>query len=413
MSRENRPIRHAGVALTAAGTLPWWLGETLTLDAGRLAIGNIPVEALADKYGTPLYVYHAGDVRNKLQTLRHALDSHGLTSRIYYALKANRFAPLVAVLRADGNIGIDACSPREVQHALDAGFSPSEISVTASCLTRRDLAFFASSGCHLNLDTLSAIDRYAALSPTCSRIGIRIDTGVEIGYGINDKTSYSGGKLGLLPDDLDEAIQLATKGGLIVDTIHTHLGWGLRASDEAHVSRAFQRIADLALNIPDLTEINVGGGLGGKLIGSDEPLEPDRWAHLIAQACGHLPVTIACEPGTFLVAEAGALIVEVASTWDKLGTHWAGIDANFGTNLYPAHYSLPLEIISARDPLADADRVYSIAGNVNEAGDVFARDRSLPVLVEGEFLVLFPVGAYGSSMASDHCLRGNLTEVLI
>ena len=365
------------------------------------------------EHGTPLYAYDGVEVRRRIATLRGALEHHELKARIYYAIKANRFAPIVAMLREDGQVGIDACSPREVELALASGFSASEISVTASCLTTRDLAFFAASGCHLNLDTASAVRRYAALRPVSLRIGLRIDTGIEIGDGVNAKTAYARGKLGLPPEDFDETVRSATDAGLIVDTVHTHLGWGLRASDEPDVARAFDLLADLARRVPALREINVGGGLGGRLVAADAPLEPHVWAKLVARAFAPLAVTIACEPGTWLVAEAGALIVEVASVWEKHGVHWAGVDANFGTNVYPAHYGLPLDIVPARRPLADRDCVYSIAGNVNESGDVFARDRALALLTEGEHLVFFPAGAYGSSMSSDHCLRGNFTEVLV
>ena len=392
--------------------LPWWNGRTLHVANGTLRIGGATVESLARAHATPLYVYHGAQVLERLRELRAALAGAGLVERIYYALKANRFAPLVDVLRQEGGVGIDACSPREVAFALEAGFSPAEISVTASCLTLRDLTFLAESGCHLNLDTVPAIQRYAALRPRENRIGLRVDAGIETGYGVNEKTSYARGKLGLLPQDFDEALRVATGQGLSVDTVHTHLGWGLRATDDADVARAFALVAGLAERVPGLATINVGGGLGGRLLEGDAPLEPRRWAQLIADAFGHLGVTIACEPGTFLVAEAGALVVEVASVWQKNGVHWVGVDANFGTNVYAAHYGLPLEMIVARAPLGDATRTYSIAGNVNESGDVFARDRALPAVEAGDLLVLFPAGAYGSSMSSDHCLRGNFTEVL-
>ncbi|MDB4908095.1 MAG: hypothetical protein JWO05_2879 [Gemmatimonadetes bacterium] len=392
--------------------LPWWNGRTLHVQHDSLRIGSACVESLAREHGTPLYVYHGAQVTDRVNAMHAALAQHGLPSRIYYALKANRFAPLVALLRSQGDVGIDACSPREIAYALDAGFSPAEISVTASCLSTRDLSYVSQSGCHLNLDTTSAIERYAALQPAERRIGLRVDTGIETGYGVNQKTSYARGKLGMMPEDFDAALLGASAHGLTVDTVHTHLGWGLRASDDALIARAFALVAELAERVPALTTINVGGGLGGRLVADDAPLGLERWAQLVADAFGHLKVTIACEPGTFLVAEAGALVVEVASVWQKRGVQWAGIDANFGTNLYAAHYGLPHEIIAARSPLGDAAHEYSIAGNVNESGDVFARDRALPALDAGDLLVLYPAGAYGSSMSSDHCLRGNFTEVL-
>jgi diaminopimelate decarboxylase len=89
------------------------------------------------------------------------------------------------------------------------------------------------------------------------------------------------------------------------------------------------------------------------------------------------------------------------------------VDAGHAVNLYAAHYGLPMEIAHVARPLAPAVSEYSVAGNINESNDVFAEDVWLPELREGDFLALLPAGAYGSSMASDHCLRGGAAEVAL
>jgi diaminopimelate decarboxylase len=197
-----------------------------------------------------------------------------------------------------------------------------------------------------------------------------------------------------------------------VDTLHVHLGWGLRAVDAPLVRSTFARLAEAARRVPALRAVNVGGGLGARLQERDRPLPLETWVEALADHLAPLGVEIACEPGTFLVADAGLLVAQVAVTWDKNGTHWAGLDAGHALNVYAAHYGLPLEILHAARPLEPPSRRWSVAGNINESGDVFAQDRPLPPLAEGDLVALYPTGAYGASMASDHCLRGQPRELL-
>ena len=153
-------------------------------------------------------------------------------------------------------------------------------------------------------------------------------------------------------------------------------------------------------------------GLGARLREDDRPLPLDRWAAAIWDAFGDR-YTIACEPGTLVVADAGLLVARVTAEWNKRGERWIGLDAGQAVNVYAAHYGLELEIVPVADPMAPAVVATNVAGNVNEAGDVFARNRMLPALREGDLVALLPAGAYGSSMASNHCLRGSFAEVLV
>ncbi len=256
---------------------PWWAGGTLRVGPAGIEIGGQSVAALARAAGTPLYLYDGARVRAQLAELRAALS--GFTrSRIFYALKANRFRPLLELLHAERDIGIDACSPREVALALDAGFQPAEISVTTSNLSPTDLDALARAAVHINFDQIGVLRRYAARVPSGTRIGLRIDPAVSAGYGVNARTDYGGGKLGLAPEDLATALSVAREGGLVVDTLHLHLGWGLRARDEPALQRALAFLAEAARQVDTLDCLNVGGGLGGRLRETDTPLAPARWA---------------------------------------------------------------------------------------------------------------------------------------
>ncbi len=391
---------------------PWWTGGTLRAKRDGIELAGRSVAALAEKFGTPLYLYDGARIGTQLAELRAAL-SRFERHRIFFALKSNRFLPVLELFRTDGGVGIDACSPREVALAVAAGFAAEEISVTASNLSPADLDDLARAAVHINFDQIAVLRRYGERVPTGTRIGLRIDPAVSAGYGVNSRTDYGGGKLGLALEDLDAALNAARAAGLVVDTLHLHLGWGLRESDEAAFRRALGLLAEAAKRVPTVDTINVGGGLGGRLRESDRPLRPERWATAIHDAFGSSGPLIACEPGTFLTAAAGLLVARVTSAWKKRGEPWLGLDCGQAVNVYAAHYGLELEIVSVRAPLASPAQRTHVAGHINEAGDVFARGRDLPELAEGDLVALLPAGAYGSSMASDHCLRGGFTEQLL
>jgi diaminopimelate decarboxylase len=365
---------------------------------------------LAAERGTPLYVYRGGVIRDRFARLRHAL--HGFERRILYAMKANRNAQVLRLVRAEGDIEIDACSPREVDTALDAGFAPDEISVTAGMLSNRDLAQLRDQGVHLNLDTFSAIRRWGTMVPRGTAIGLRLDPGVAIGYDGSAKLVYGNGKFGLALSAAAEAAESARAAGLVVDTLHMHCGWNLQEAALPGFETALAGMAALARRL-GVGTVNVGGGLGARFRPLDRPLSPEAWGEALRRHLGGLGCTIACEPGTFAVAEAGRLLVEVNTVERRGDTDWIGIDAGHNVNVYAAHYGIPLAISVLGRGDTEPLRRYTVGGNINEPNDVFARDVALPEVREGDLLVLHPAGAYGSSMASDHCLRGWAGEVLL
>jgi len=424
-------VRSTSTGGAVAPTTPWWAGDGLSASPAGLTIDGQALADLAARHGTPLYVYSRARVRRQIDRLRAALATLEVPTRAYYAVKANRHPDVLATIRAAGDLGVDACSPREVELALASGFEPRELSVTASMLSNRDLDAFAARRVHLNLDSLSALRRYATRVPPGTRVGLRVDPslaapvggdgalGLEspvpgaFGAGSPEPGWYLGGKFGLAPESLDAALALARAGGLVVDTLHIHCGWCLQRDDRREVAAAFAGLAGLAARVPTLETLNVGGGLGVRHVEAEAPLPLADWAALLREHVAPLGLTIACEPGTFLVAEAGLLVVEANTVEQKRGRTWIGVDAGHSVNAYPGLYDLPLQIVHVGRPLARPERVYAVGGNINEAGDLFAEAAALPSVAEGDLLALLPTGAYGAAMASDHCLRGRPAEVAV
>jgi diaminopimelate decarboxylase len=289
-------------------------------------------------------------------------------------------------------------------------------------LSDRDLRRFVDQGVHLNLDTRSALRRYAAIPGHLPTVGLRLDPQVRVGWGEdqqtrNARTSYGGSKFGFPLDQVEEMVEYARGLGLVVDTLHMHVGWGVQAGALPQLVDLWRRFAMLGAQIPSVSTLNVGGGLGVPHRPEDEPLSVAAWAGALADSLSAFLQTpgksLACEPGTFLVAPAGALIVEVNTVEDRPSGRWVGVDAGHNINVYAAHYGIPLVILPLLPPREGPAMRVHLAGNINEANDVFARDLLLPPVLEGDLLVLYPCGAYGASMASDHCMRGGVVQRLL
>lgn len=399
----------------------WWQHESLVAAETGLLLDGIPLANLADQHGTPLYVYSRTTIQRQIARLQAALAQVSQRAMIYYALKANRHPAVLQAVRTMATVeaahrvgvGIDACSLREVDWALEHGFAAEAISFNAGMLATAELAQLADRRVHCTLDSFSALRRYGALVPRGTPVGLRFDPGVIASYGHNPQTAYSQSKFGFEAEEWEAALTAAEQVGLVVDALHMHIGWGLAEESAPLVGQAFVRLAAIARRIPGLQTVNVGGGLGGRYQATDQLLPLRTWQQLIEQHLTPLEVQIACEPGTYIAAPAGVLIVEVNTAETRRSIHWLGVNAGFAIGPCPALYNIPLTAVALARPLAPGTQQYHIAGNMNESCDIWARQQWLPAIQEGERLALVPAGAYGASMASDHCLRGLFCEVVV
>lgn len=392
---------------------PWWQTASLRAVEEELTMDGIALHEIARRHGTPLYVYSRATVRRQLATLHELLTQCAPRHQLYYAMKANRNPEILGAVRSVPGVGIDTCSPREVATALDNGFAPGEISFNAGMLSDRDLDAVAAAGVHCTLDSFSALRRYGARMPRGTAVGLRFDAGVTASYGHHPKMVYGKSKFGFEVEECAAAVSAAAAAGLVVDSVAMHIGWGLPQESADLVDWAFARLAEVARQAPDLASVNIGGGLGGRYLAADRPLSLATWGECIARRLAPLDVTVVCEPGTWVAAPAGVLIVEVNTVEERRHIHWIGVDAGYAINPLPAMYDIPLEILPLCRPLAPATVTSHVAGHINEGLDVWAKARLLPPVREGDLLALFPAGAYGASMASDHCLRGEFGEVAV
>ena len=395
----------------------WWQRSDLEYRGEDLFFAGSRVSSLVQRFGTPSFVYSFARVRDNLERLHAALAAAEIGGgyNVLYAMKANRFAPLLTSLQQSGLCGIDACSPREVELALSCGFSPQQISFTAGSLSSHDVHALARyEGLFLDCDSLHAIDVWGSLKPG-SEIGLRVNPALGVSRAANSKLQYAGAetsKFGIYAEQFDDALALAKKHSLTISKIHFHTGCGYLSAELPQWDRVIATCMDtFVARCPDIRTVNVGGGLGVPHSADDGQLDLAAWSAILRKHFNRTRLRVEIEPGEYLVKDCGILLLGKTFEETKQATRFVGVDAGFNLAPEPAFYSLPFLPLAPKRLGSLSQR--TVVGNINEALDVWYRDAWLPDLSGQDSLVLINAGAYSASMASNHCMRGELREFLL
>ncbi|HYC04679.1 MAG TPA: diaminopimelate decarboxylase [Azospirillaceae bacterium] len=401
--------------------LLWWERPDLGYQGRDLRLAGRSLDELARAAGGPAFFYSGARVLENLRRIKGALETTGLDHRICYAMKANRFGPLLTWIKGSGLAGIDVCSPNELLFARQCGFEAGEISYTATSVSSADLDVLARHpGTWVNADSLSTIRRLGERCPGRS-IGIRVNPAMGVGYGENQLLRYSGdktSKFGIYKDRFEEALELAARYGMKVEGIHFHTGCGYLNGQLP----AWREIVRECLWFLDRLEaprlVNLGGGLGVPHVESDRALDLEAWAGVIRDSFQGRGVRVTVEPGDYIVKDAGVLVLQVNTVERKRATTFVGVDGGFNLAMEPVFYKLPCEPAVCRLPADRAEafaaaRTVTVAGNINEALDIWAENAALPAIEEGDYLALLNAGGYASAMGSNHCMRAQAQEFLL
>jgi diaminopimelate decarboxylase len=393
----------------------WWARDDLDYVEGRLMFAGRDVAAMADAAQGPLFLYSAERVAANLARLQAALATVGRPTRIYYAMKANRFVPLLEAMAGWGKCGIDVCSPDEVDRALAAGFAARDISFTGTAVSNRDLdRLLKHPDLTINCDSVGQIRRIGERAPGRA-IGVRVNPERGTGYGGSERLTYAGAevtKFGIYRQQWPEALAMARAHGLTITSLHFHVGCGYLTNELDAWDAAVGAGLGFLDDAPDVRTVNVGGGLGLPHREGDRPLDLSRWAAILQRRFAGRKVTVAVEPGDFLVKDAGVLVLGVVDVEPKRDVTFVAVDGGFNLAPEPAYYDLPCEPVACT-PREGPWQPVTIAGNINEALDTWASGKPMPPLAEGDRIALLNAGGYGSSMSSNHCMRGAFSEVLL
>jgi diaminopimelate decarboxylase len=374
------------------------------------------LSAIAQRVGTPVYVYSANLIRAQNHALHDALQ--GVPHRICYSVKANGNLAVLRVLKQLG-AGADIVSAGELKRALAAGFDPGSLVFSGVGKTAAELAEAIRVGVgYLNIESAAELDALLAAAKHVGKqasVGIRVNPDVAADTHPYTKTGDKTAKFGVPFDEVVPlARRIAGERSLVLRGLAMHLG--SQITDIEPYSRGTAKLLELvaalrASGIDTLDALDVGGGLGVRYHNEKAPT-PKAFADAVAPKVQAAGLGLLCEPGRYLVANAGVLLTKVLYRKHSGGKEYVIVDAGMTDFVRPSHYNAHHEII----PLADGGRpeeVVNIVGPICESGDFLALDRKLATVTAGEYLAVLGTGAYGFVMSSTYNARPRPPEILV
>ncbi|TNJ33666.1 bifunctional aspartate kinase/diaminopimelate decarboxylase [Arenimonas terrae] len=351
--------------------------------------------------GTPRYLYHLPTVRAR------AREIAGLSAvdRRFYALKANAHPAVLRTLEAEG-FGFECVSKAELEHLYTVlpALAPDRVLFTPSFAPRAELAAAMARGVHVTLDSTYPLARWPELFRG-REVVLRVDPGFGQGHHEKVRTGGKTAKFGLAESAVPDFVAAARAAGARIAGLHAHIGSGIH--DAGHWRTVYAQLASLAEGIGSIGFIDVGGGLGVSYDPDAEPFDMAAYGAALAEVKAAWPqYALWVEPGRYLVAEAGALLLTVTQAVDKQGLRRIGADGGMNALMRPALYNAWHEIVNLTrldDPPGEPAEV---VGPVCESSDVLGRQRRLPdATAEGDVLLVGHAGAYGAVMANRYNLR--------
>jgi len=404
----------------------------MNLDPKALpSLTDYPLAALADKVGTPFYLYDAAILRDRLAKLTALTDGPALQAR--YAMKANSSWKVLESVRAAG-LWIDAVSGNEVLRARRAGFAmggePPVVMLTVDVFRDNALTAVLEHGVLPNVGSPGMIAELRG-SGYRGGIAVRLNPGFGHGHVQSCDTGGPSSKHGVWFEDLARIRAMAGEDKLPIVALHAHIGTGpqIREFDE-NMRKLVALFVELIPSFPALEAVNFGGGIPHPYrpgsptydLGWYRPVLTEAAAAL-AKAAGR-PIRIEIEPGRYPVAAMGFLVArvkdikETASNAKGPGHRFVMVDAGFVDLIRPAMYGAYHHISIVGAGASRAPEPLVVAGPLCESGDVFTRDdhellvpRQLGRPDVGDLLVLHDAGAYGAAMSSNYVSIGRAPQV--
>ncbi len=373
-----------------------------------LVFEGVPLNAIADALGTPVWVYGAGTMRTRLNGLQAALA--GLDAQVHYAVKANDHLAVLSVF-ARGGAGADVVSGGELLRARKAGVAADHIVFSGVGKTEAEIRLALGEGIfQINVESaaeLAMISQIATAMGRTAQVALRVNPDVDAGTHAKITTGKAENKFGIPYDDAAALYaHAAALPGVQPVGIALHIGSQIlsTAPYRAAFARAAELIRTLRANGQTVSRMDCGGGIG---IGyQDEPgASPAALAGAMRAAFGGMGLQLMVEPGRWLVGPAGVLLASVILT--KGDERFVVIDAAMNDLVRPAMYEAWHGIVPlAAGNAVGATSLVDVVGPICESSDTFATGRALPRLSAGARVAILDAGAYGAVMSSTYNARG-------
>lgn len=384
----------------------------MKLEKNKFSLGGVDLVGLAEKFGTPLYVYDEITFVNQYKRLTSAFK--GVNLKVKYACKALSNQAILKLFHKIGS-GLDAVSIQEVQLGLKAGYTPEEILFTPNGVSFEEIKMGVEAGVVINIDNIAILEHfgheYGSKVPCC----IRLNPHIMAGGHHHIQTGHIDSKFGISMHQLRHVERIIKTYNIHVNGLHVHTGSEIL--DAGVFLRAAEIMFEAAKQFKDLLFIDFGSGFKVAYKEGDVTTDIEELGAELSmrfkQFCKEYgrELELWFEPGKFLVSEGGLLIVKVNTVKQTMATVFAGVDSGQNHLIRPMFYDAYHHIVNISNP-EGKPRIYTVVGYICET-DTFGWDRKLTEVREGDFLAIQNAGAYGFSMSNNYNSRLRPAEVLI
>jgi diaminopimelate decarboxylase len=362
-------------------------------------------------HGSPVYVYDAKVIVAQYERLVNAF-SKAKDLRIHYAVKALSNISILKLFKQLG-AGLDTVSLQEVELGLAAGVDPKKIIYTPNGVSLQEIENVAAKGVQINIDNLSILEQFGSKHPH-TPVCIRINPHVMAGGNANISVGHIDSKFGISIHQIPHILRIVENTAMTVNGVHMHTGSDIL--DIGVFLYATEILFETAAKFKDLEFIDFGSGFKVPYKEGDVSTDIEDLGEQLCERFDTFcklygrDITMAFEPGKFLVSEAGKFLAQVNVVKQTTSTVFAGIDSGFNHLIRPMLYGSQHEINNISNP-EGRKRFYSVVGYICET-DTFASNRQISEITEGDILSFSNAGAYCFSMASNYNSRYRPPEVL-
>lgn len=389
--------------------------SAFTYQNGSLHAENVSLTALAEKYGTPLYVYSRAAFEQAYLAYTDALGEW--PHMVCFAVKTNSNLGVLNTLARLG-AGFDIVSLGELERVLAAGGDPARCVFSGVGKQAHEMKRALEVGVHcFNVESEAELERLSAVASEMGKIApisLRVNPDVDAQTHPYISTGLKDNKFGI---DIDDAVRIYEKAaslpGLAIKGVDCHIGSQLTEISPFldALDRVLNLVDDLAGRGITIEHLDLGGGLGVKYH-NETPATPAEYISAVKERLGDRVFKLVFEPGRSIAANAGAFLTRVEFL--KLNAHknFAIIDGAMNDLIRPALYSAWQAIVPLAETSNEPERIYDLVGPVCETGDFLGKDRALKI-APNDLLAVMSAGAYGFVMASNYNSRGRPAEVMV